>query len=256
MIEDHSLGASDSRGNDGPLQVSIVDRADPLLEDAMTAGTNLGWRRAADLNETDEARIGYATATIHDGRRASAASAFLHPVTDRPNLTVSVNTVVDQVIIENGRAVGVLGRSNRDPVEARAAREVILSAGAIATPKILQLSGIGPAETLRAAGVDVVAESAGVGARLREHRAFTLQARLTSELGENTRLSTQAGQVAAAREYADTRSGPLAAPPFEIVGFVKTRPDLDRPNVQIQVASFSMRPYGPASPCRSRASPA
>jgi choline dehydrogenase len=86
-IEDNELGASEVRGAGGPLQVSTVDEPDPLLDDVITTGTKLGWRRVRDLNESDEERIGYTMATIRHGRRCSAADAFLHPVRDRPNLT-------------------------------------------------------------------------------------------------------------------------------------------------------------------------
>ncbi len=244
-IENNELGASDVRGAGGPLHVSTVDGTDPLLEDVLTAGTQLGWRRTRDLNETDEERIGYTMATIRDGRRFSAANAFLHPVIDRPNLTVALKTVVDRVALDGARAVGVRGRTNGRGVEARARREVILATGSIATPKILQLSGIGPADTLRAAGVDVVVDSPNVGARLREHRVFMLQARLAEDLGYNKVLSTQAGQEAAALQYETSREGPLAAPSFDIVGFFKTRPELDRPDAQIQIAPFSVLPLEP-----------
>jgi choline dehydrogenase len=207
-IEDHELGGSDVRG-----------AGDPLLEDVIAAGTRLGWRQSPDLNESDNERIGYATATVRDGRRASAADAFLHPVIDRPNLTVALHTVVDQVLLARGRrAVGVRGRPG---FEAFAAREVILAAGSIATPKILQLSGIGPIDTLRSAGVAIVADSPNVGARLREHRAFMLQFRLADDLG------------------CDTRREPPAARPCDIVGFFKTRPEIDRPDAQIQIAAYS-----------------
>jgi choline dehydrogenase-like flavoprotein len=171
-IENNELGASDVRGAGGPLHVSTVDGTDPLLEDVITAGAELGWRRMRDLNETDEERIGYAMATIRAGQRVNAANAFLHPVMDRPNLTVALCTVVDQVVLAGGRAVGVRGRQNGQAVEAKATREVILATGSIATPKILQLSGIGPAEALRSAGVDIEVDSPNVGARLREHLAF------------------------------------------------------------------------------------
>jgi choline dehydrogenase-like flavoprotein len=239
-IEDHALGASNVRGAGGPLHVSTVDGTDPLLEDAITAGTRLGWRRMRDLNENDEQRIGYAMATIRDGRRVSAADAFLHPIVDRPNLTVALQSAVDRVVLEGLRAVGVSGRG----VDVRATREVIPATGSIATPRILQLSGIGPADALRAAGVDAVVDSPNVGARLREHLAFSLQFRLAQDLGYNAPLASGAAEA----EYRRARRGPLAGPSFDIIAFFKTRPQLERPDAQIQIAPFSMLPLEPGRP--------
>jgi choline dehydrogenase-like flavoprotein len=119
---------------------------------------------------------------------------------------------------------------------------VILAAGAIATPKILQLSGVGPEETLRSVGVDVVLNNPNVGARMREHRAFQTQFRLTENLGYNKLLSTAEGQRTAMLEYQANRRGVLAAPSFDVAGFFKTRPELDRPDAQFQIASFSITP--------------
>ncbi|MDQ7905371.1 GMC family oxidoreductase N-terminal domain-containing protein [Phytohabitans sp. ZYX-F-186] len=254
-IEDNELGASDVRGAGGPLHVSIVDRADPLMEDVITAGGTLGWRRARDVNATDAERIGYTLATIRDGQRCSAANAFLHPAMHRPNLTVALLTTVDKVVLDGDRAVGVRGRRNGQAVEIRASREVILAAGALASPKILQLSGIGPAETLRSAGIDVVVDSPNVGARLREHRVFLMRFRLTEDLGENRLLSTESGREQAAAQYQATRSGPLAAPPSDVIGFFKTRPDLDRPDAQFQIAPFSVEPPEPGTPLRMEREP-
>jgi choline dehydrogenase-like flavoprotein len=244
-IEDNELGASEVRGAGGPLHVSTMEGTDPLLEELIHAGIELGWRRTRDFNETDEERIGYAMATIRAGERVNAANAFLHPIMDRPNLSVALHTLVDGVVLEDGRAVGVAGRRKQQPFEARATREVIVAAGSLATPKILQLSGIGPADTLRAAGVDVVVDSPNVGARLREHLVFMMQFRLTEDLGYNKWLSSEAGRKQAAAEYEATRSGPLASPPCDIVGFFKTRPELDRPDAQFQISLFSVRPLEP-----------
>jgi choline dehydrogenase-like flavoprotein len=245
-IEDDPHGAAEIRGAGGPLRVSTVESGDPLLEDVLTAGTELGWQRVRDLNESDEERIGYATATIRDGRRTTAATAFLHPVADRPNLTVAVRTVVDRVVLDNGRAVGIQGRRDGEAVEYRAGREVILSAGALATPKILQLSGIGDPATLAAVGVGVEVASPNVGARLREHRVLTMQVRLTEDLGYNKVLATPEGQRQAFAEYQASGGGPLAAPSFDIVGFFRSRPELDRPDAQLQIAPYSMGPPDPS----------
>ena len=96
-IEDHQLGPCRTRGAGGPLHVSTAEGGDPLLDDVVTAGAELGWQRVGDLNDTDEERIGYAAATIRDGRRVSAADAFLHPAGHRPNLTVVPRTSVHRV---------------------------------------------------------------------------------------------------------------------------------------------------------------
>lgn len=241
-IEDNSLGGSPVRGADGPLQISTVESGDPLLEDVITAGTELGWQRVQDLNETDEERIGYAMATIRDGRRCSVADAFLHPVRGRPNLSIALHTEIDRVVLEDGRAVGVRGRQGERAVEHAAGQEVILSAGAIATPRILQLSGIGDHDALAAAGVRPQVESPHVGARMREHRVFMLQVRLREELGYNHLLSSPEGQQEAMQEYQCTGGGPMGAPSFDIVGFFRTHPELDRPDAQLQIAPYSIQP--------------
>lgn len=241
-IEDHQLGGSALRGEGGPLPVSVAEGGDPLLEDVFAAGTGLGLRRVRDLNEVDDQRIGYTAATIRDGRRASAAHAFLHPVLDRPNLTLVSGTTVDRLVFDGDRAVGVRGRQGTEPVEYHAAREVILSAGALATPKILQLSGVGPPEILDAAGVEVAVASPRVGARMREHRVVNLQFRLTEDLGYNALLSTPEGQQRAMETYRATGGGPMAAPSFDLGGFLATRPGLDRPDAQLQVAPYSLYP--------------
>ena len=141
-IEGNCLGVSSTRGADGPLRVSASGDADPLLEDVLAAGARLGWERVEDYNESDGDRIGRAMATISSGRRCSAADAFLHPVRERPNLHIALRTEIDRVVLEDGQAVGVEGRSEGRPVT-HAAKEVVLAAGALATPRILQLSGIG-----------------------------------------------------------------------------------------------------------------
>lgn len=240
-VEDNPFGASDTAGAGGPLKLSTADGGDPLLEDVINAGTELGWQRAKDLNATDEERIGYAMATIRDGRRCSAADAFLRPIMDRPNLTVSLRTSVDRVVVEGGQAVGIQGRQDGQSVEFRATREVLLSSGAIATPKILQLSGIGPGETLRGAGVDTIVDNPNVGNGLREHRVWSMQFRLTEDLGYNRYLSTPEGQQEAMVEYQTTGGGPMGAPSFDIGGFFKTRSDLDRPDAQLGIAPYSIQ---------------
>lgn len=220
---------------------------EPVCEDMIAAGVELGCRRATDLNSADDERIGYAMATIRNGRRVSAAHAFLHPVRRRPNLAVAVNALVLRVLIEGGRAVGVRVRRRGQTVDFRTGGEVILTAGSIATPRLLQLSGIGPAGTLRAAGVEVLLDRPNVGARMREHRVVKLQYRLAEDIGYNPLLNTPLRQAVAAARYLVTRRGPVALPVYDVLAFLKTRPDLDRPDAQLLMAPFSAGPQVPGN---------
>ncbi|MFJ9150733.1 GMC family oxidoreductase [Streptomyces sp. NPDC102270] len=254
-IEDNALGASRARGAGGPLHVSTAPQPEPLCEEAIAAGTGLGRRRTDDLNASDDERIGYAMATIKKGQRFSAARAFLHPAEHRLNLTVAVDTVVTRVLAEHGRAVGAHTRSKGRETDFRARREVILSVGGIATPTILQLSGIGPAETLKSAGVDVLVDSPLVGGRMREHGCFVVQYRLKDDLGYNKALSTPLRQALSGARYLATRRGPLAAPAFDVIAFFKTRPELARPDAQLLIAPVSLLPDVPGKETGVNASP-
>ena len=231
----------------GGLAVSAVSEteSDGLCEEMIAAGVSLGWSHERDLNATDGERIGYTMATIRDGRRVNAAAAFLRPVRRRPNLTVATGTLALRVLIQNGTATGVRVRRYGRVVDVPAAAEVILACGSIATPRLLQVSGIGPADTLRAAGVEVLLDRPNVGARMREHRVFKLQFRLAEDLGYNRRLNTPARQAAAGLKYLLTRRGPIAAPVYDVLAFIKTRPDLDRPDAQLLMAPFSAGPQSP-----------
>ncbi|MET8515867.1 GMC oxidoreductase [Streptomyces sp. NPDC005077] len=122
---------------------------------------------------------------------------------------------------------------------------MILSAGSIATPKLLQLSGIGPAETLKSVGVDVLVDSPHVSGRMREHRCFVVQYRLKDALGYNKALSTPLRQTLSGAKYLATRRGPLAAPAFDVIAFFKTRPELNRPDAQLLIAPVSLMPEIP-----------
>ncbi|MEW2357396.1 GMC family oxidoreductase N-terminal domain-containing protein [Spirillospora sp. NPDC029432] len=251
-IEDHRLGAGGTRGTGGPLGVSPAAGPEPLCEEVLEAAARLGWSRVEDYNATDGERIGYAMATVRDGRRVSAARAFLRPVEDRGNLTVMVGALALRVLVENGRATGVRVRCGGRTADHRAAAEVIVSAGGVATPALLQRSGIGPVGTLKAAGVDVLVDSPNVGARMREHRAAGLQFRLKEDRGYNRLLNTRPRQAMAMLRYFATRGGVLAAPAFDLVGFFRSRPGLDRPDAQVQVVPLSLGSAPAGSPTPER----
>jgi choline dehydrogenase-like flavoprotein len=125
-------------------------------------------------------------------------------------------------------------------VEHHARREVILALGSLGTPKLLELSGIGPAEILRAAGVDVVVDSPNVGAHLREHRCFNVQFRLEQDIGYNRMLATKPRQALTALGYLCRHRGPMAGPAYDVAAFIKTRDDLDRPDAQLFMSPLSV----------------
>jgi choline dehydrogenase len=243
-IENHQLGASEMRGAGGPLDISIdTELAEPCAE-LTQSGTKLGWSLTDDANGDDGERIGPAARTIKDGRRVSASWAFLRSVRRRPNLTIAVNTTVNRVLFEGDKAVGVEASTPKgNQVTFNASRETILSLGSLATPKLLQLSGIGDRTMLRSLGVDTIVDSPNVGQRMREHHCFAIQFRLNRNIGMNRYLSTPVQQALTSAKYLLTHKGPLSTPAYDVIGFFKTSPDQPRPDAQILMAPFSAAPY-------------
>ncbi|TVT23024.1 GMC oxidoreductase [Amycolatopsis acidiphila] len=239
-IEDHQLGASDMRGAGGPLHISVQQSGDPVDEAMLDAAGNIGLKRVDDLNSSDEERVGYAPANIKNGLRQSAGKVFLKPAEKRPNLSVRTGAQVTRVVVEKDRAVGVVVGTGAGAEEIRAGKEIILSLGNMETPKLLELSGIGGAEVLKAAGIDLVLDRPMVGEDMIEHRYVTLQLRLNDpKLGYNARLSSGLGQAASGLKYLFTRSGPIASAAYDLVGFLKTNPAEPRVDAQILMTPFT-----------------
>jgi len=237
-LEHHELGAAASRGDDGPLRISMPPVRSALTEATIEAGVALGLERVEDVNDPDaDQRVGFAPQTIYRGRRQSHAVAFLDPVRDRPNLTVLRDVVVDRLIFDWRRVAGVSGKQNGGKAEFRAGREVLLCAGALASPAILQRSGIGPAADLHDLGITPVAES-DTGGNLREHRAVLMVWRADNKLSENRQLAGPRLVWNVARYYL-THSGPMAGATYEAGAWFKTRPDLQRADGQILISPLS-----------------
>jgi choline dehydrogenase len=247
-FEDSEFGPSPTRGTGGPLHISVPRDPDPLCDEMVAAGTRVGLTRVDDLNESDDERIGYATSTIKSGRRVSAASAFLKPALKRSNLTVRTNTTAHRLVIEKGKAVGleVMVKGGMEVVRAR--REVIIALGSLNSPILLQRSGIGPREVLDAAGVSIYLERDNVGRGLREHRCATMRYQLKEDLGYNRQLSSSLAQALTGAKYLTTRRGPLAAPSFDIVAFVKSTPDVERIDGQLMMGPWTIPPYNTGEP--------
>lgn len=244
-LEDHQLGPAQWRGAGGPLRITVHPKGDPLCEAIIEAAVQMGAKRVEDVNDPQavvDGCIGYQTATISKGKRFSAARAFLDPVKDRANLKVVVETSVRKVVFDGARAAGVIVRNAEGERTVRAKREIILSAGAIETPKLLQLSGVGPADLLRAHGVDVVADAPEVGKNLREHRHLDIKYRVRSH-SQNQHLQGWRLFVSMLR-YLFGSSGPMTHAVHEIGGFVKTDPSLDHADMQFNLISISTGAFG------------
>jgi choline dehydrogenase len=237
-IEDHELGATDYRGKGGPLHVSAGKFRYAASRAMLEAGLQMGLPERDELNHPELEGVGYYAHTIRNGKRVSAARAFLDPARRRPNLRIETGVLVDRVLFEDKRAIGVAGRIAGRPVEYRADGEIILSAGTIMSPVILQHSGIGPAAHLQSVGIEVVSDSPDCGRRMREHVGFGMPHRLKGIKGLNHRYQGL-GLVASVLQYYAFHNGPMATGPYEIGAFARSRPEQDRPDMQLFMGAFT-----------------
>ena len=241
-IEGHVLPRAEWRGCDGPIALAPTP-ATPLAEAIITAGTSVGLRRKEDANLPDHRGISHVMANIdRKGRRVSAARAFLPPkVRARPNLRIVTGADAEQILFEGRRAVGVRLSCGGWPVELRA-REIIVCAGAMASPLLLQRSGIGRGTLLQSLGVPVVHDNPNVGAHLRDHwnsyQAFDLRHRRDSE---NRQFAGWRLGLNALRWFAGT-GGPLATPTHQLSAFAETEMKADRADVELLFAPYSFGP--------------
>lgn len=231
------------RGGDGPLKVTDIDWSHPLTEAFIEGAVSIGIPRAKDYNGAKQEGVSYSQRTIANGRRMSAARAFLRPAMKRPNVHVITHAHATKIIIENKRAVGVAynkGGARGTPKKIMAAREVILSGGTINSPQLLQISGIGDPEYLRSIGVEVVHALPGVGENLRDHYAprFTARVKNTDSINERASGLRLLGEIA---KWGLTRKGILSLSPTLVYCFWKSNPDLDSNDVQFTFTPASYK---------------
>jgi choline dehydrogenase len=246
-LEDHTLGASEFHGAGGPLYVGDVSASvHPLCATFLAACDALDIPRTADFNGAQPEGAGLWHVTIKDGVRVSAASAYLRPAMRRANLTVQLRSQATRVLFSGRRATGVeyLEHGARQVAQARG--EVLLAAGSINSPQLLELSGIGDAQLLRRFEIPVIADSPAVGAGLQDHLAvcYFYRSRVPTL---NDELAPLLGKVKAALRYALGRRGPLAMSVNQAGAFVRSRVELTRPNLHIYFnpASYSTTTTGP-----------
>ncbi|MGB3980395.1 GMC family oxidoreductase, partial [Planktomarina temperata] len=231
-------GSSPERGKDGPLSVSPTRLKREIVDKWLDAAVAAGYKRNPDYNGSDQEGVGYFQLTLDKGRRCSSAVAYLKPARNRKNLTIITHAQAEKLLIEEGEAKGVVANIKGQSQTIRARREVILSAGAIGSPQILMLSGIGAAQELKAKGIDPICDLPGVGKNLQDH----LQARPVfktnlSTINIETNSLFKQGMIAL--QYAINQTGPMTMAASLGTGFLKTDPMLATPDIQFHIQPFS-----------------
>jgi len=237
--EANENGGDSFHGGDGPLHVSNGRSSNPLFRAFVQAGTEAGHAATKDFNGAQQEGFGPYQLTIKNGRRWSAASAYLTPILSRKNLTIESNAHVSRVLFEGKRAVGVEFLRDKQAVPARAVREVILCGGAVNTPQVLLLSGIGDAQILKRFDIGVVADLKGVGKNLQDHLDCSIQYECTQPIT----LYTQANPLAAMKtglQYMLFGTGLATGQGLESGAFLKSRPDLESPDLQFHFIAALM----------------
>ncbi|HEX6119637.1 MAG TPA: GMC family oxidoreductase N-terminal domain-containing protein, partial [Dongiaceae bacterium] len=232
-MEDHALGAGPWHGAGGPLHVSTIDgAAHPLTRVYLKAGQEAGLKLNPDLNGETIEGAGLYQINTSGGLRMSAARAYLWPARKRPNLRIETEALATRVLFEGRRAAGVAYEQRGHVHEARAGREVILAGGAINSPQLLQLSGIGPQAVMRSCGIDVLHELPAVGRNLQDHLCFDHVYRSKAP-SLNQALHPWWGKVLAGLQYILVRKGPLSLSLNQGGGFFRAHPQSKRPDIQL-----------------------
>jgi choline dehydrogenase len=238
-IEDNEAGGDEWRGSGGPVHVTDLTRfVHPLCHRYIAAARHVGLPHNRDFNGPSQEGVGVYQITTRDGRRMSAARAFLRPAMKRRNVRVVTDALATRILFDGKRATGVEYLRNGRTEVATAGREVIVSAGAVNTPQLLQLSGIGPGEHLQALGIPVLLANDNVGANLQDHQGinYTYRARIATL---NQILRPWWGKLAVGARYLLLRNGPLSMSMNQGGGFFRTDASQPRPNMQLYFQAFS-----------------
>ena len=237
--ENQERGADDLHGTGGPLGVADVQMENQVCEAFRLAAIAAGVPATNDFNGPSQEGVGYYQLTNQKGRRSSTAVAYLNPIKQRHNLSIITGAAAERVVLDGRRATGVDYMRNGQPMRATARREVILAAGAIGSPQLLQVSGIGPAAVLKAAGVDVVHDLAGVGENLQDHYQARMMYEMSGQGSLNDVWHSRWLQFQAGLNYVFRRQGILTIGAGVVGAFTKSTPDLDEPDIQFHFIPLS-----------------
>ena len=237
--ENNERGADEFHGDEGPLSVSNMRIQRPITDAWVAAAQVEGYPFNPDYNGADQEGVGFFQLTARNGRRCSSAVAYLNPIKSRENLTIITHAQVEKIVIKDKSATGVEYKDRSGAVRTiNAGREIILSGGAINSPQLLMLSGIGEAAQLQEHGIAVEQDLRGVGKNMQDH----LQARLVYKCNEptlNDEVSSLFGQAKIGLKYMMFRTGPMTMAASLATGFMKTRKDLETPDIQFHVQPLS-----------------
>jgi choline dehydrogenase len=232
---------TNGRGTGGPLRVSEVPDQNPIYDALFKAAVASGFKVNPDYNSEDQEGVVKTQASISRGRRMSVAHCYLKPAMSRPNLRVVTEAPTRRILLEGKRCVGVVYERWGREIEARAGKEVILCAGAVATPQLLELSGIGKPEVLKTHGIDVVHAMPAVGENFRDHINVRLAWRVKDKHVSYNHKARGLGAVGQAMRYLATGGGFLSLPSAPMLAFLKTRPELATPDVQMHIVPYSIK---------------
>lgn len=243
-LDNHFLGETEHHGAGGEWRVEESRVRWEVLDAVIRAATEMGVPETSDFNTGDNTGVGYFHVNQKRGIRMSAARAFLKPVLKRPNLALETGVLVEKLSFEGKRCTGVLYRQDGRLVEARARGEVILAAGAIGSPQILQLSGIGAPDWLGEVGIPVLHAREGVGRNLQDHLQQRAIYKVNGVKTLNTTYHSLVGRALMGMQYALLQKGPLTMSPSQLGIFTRSSPDQERSNIEFHVQPLSLDKFG------------
>ena len=240
-MEHYESGADELRATGGPLRVSEVTDPNPLYDAWVDAGVELGFPANPDYNGTDQEGVVKTQTTISNGRRMSTARCYLDPAKSRKNLTVKTQALVHNLVLEGTRCTGVRFHHGVDIMQATADKEVLLCAGGVASPQILELSGIGQPSLLARHGIEVKHALAAVGENLRDHINARIQWEITQPGVSYNEKLRGARRYLQGMRFLMTRQGFMSLPSAPRLAFLKTRPELATPDVQMHLVPYTVK---------------